>query len=799
MPLNNKGKQLIKQITTQHGFKFHDLSDSGILHFSQTPKARLNSFKSTLRKYKLHYRLEKTQESEETGIYTMKIRTDRDHKLLKMQRNKKKINKPKSKAKAAPANKPMGLLMAGFKSSDAKDIRKELDLGNSDWVKLESVDFTKFLHMTVPTVLQYKDLLDEFQWFFDKIHEHGLSNSFDGGIKQVSQLLEVLSSRLRSDPDLEKLKQDLYVVQDEISKLHKLLLNISGVITNKVRDEAQRPVTALLEELTTYWSTLSDIWNIHKDEFMPYLDSYLKEMSKTLHLLTEEVDVVKESSINKLISIKHLLKKNVEYRMAEEIGSIIDQAKTDNLENGQVPASRSSNGSWRVYLDSCPNLSLPTRYTQVTEKSAYCRLKDQGKKCPAFKGIHGEHVLCSEAGRYKQGAYFSTISEITDKDVLEQLLTISKEDNHVLMLFKKAEVQDNTLYYARISDDRIKLLLETYPSSKRVSHYSYIVYLIAGEPVMKADNILICADKSLLVELDKGTPMAKIATVKTAAVLRLTFTSNALMDKNFIDYFRSLKAEKFSELTWDIPFKNEEDKDQILDTIKKDFSYPIQVFRVVENLDKTLSPWKHDVMAMTIVSKTKIVPSLTYSVESPKLLLSDKLYDIAAQASDSKIKVLAANLRVQDHYVIALKTEVSEVDGYYIVNHSDGTRLMTTSGRIAEVVEGNLLFTDTGEISDCSVANIPSEAVEDDNAIIIKILPEALMSLLNLFKAPAPAAIEYPNYPVFPEPSPAVNEEAPCGCSEEAAPAGQLITFSPSKEEFRPKITFLTPDLPKND
>jgi hypothetical protein len=790
MPLNQKGKRLIEHLSAQHGLQFHDLSDSGILHFSPTSKARLEAFKSTLRKYKLHYRLEKTKESEETGVFTMKIRTDRDHKLLKMQRQKAKINKnskkPDRATKALQKPKAPGLLLASTsRSYDDKDIRDALGLSLSDWKEFQDLEFIKFLYMTIPEVLNYKELLDEVQWFFDKLHEHDLSNSYDVCIKHIEKLLDILAVRLEDASELDQVKEDLYKVQDEISKLHKLLRNICGLLLTTIRDESQRPVLAFIDDIMPYWSTISNVWTVHKEVMSPYFESYAMETLRTLNALIEDVDVVKKASVSKLIDVQRLLRKSSSLRMAEDLEGLIEKLKMDKFSGGQIPATKSVTGSWRVSLDDCPAPSLPTKYTMVTERSAYCKVKEQGKRCPSFRGIQGEYVLCVKAGSYKKGAFFSVIDEVKDKDVVDQLLEIAKEDNHVLLLFKKAEVSDQALYYARISDDRIINILESYPSHKRVSHYTYSVYYIAGEPVMVYDNTVICADKSILVELDKGTPMSKTATIKTAAVLRLTFTGNALRDTSFLDYFRSLNAVKFSEYTWDIPFKNEEDKKQILEDITKDFGYPIQVFQLVETLDKSVAPWTYDVMAMTTLAQTKLVPSLEYSVDAPKLSLSDKLYDISAQASEPKLAVLAANLRVAYHYVIALKEEVVEDNGILSVNHVNGTRVMTASGKVAELHDGSLLNIENGELlENDSIASISSHSVKeacDDNAIIIKILPEALITLVKLFKLPAPAALPplvepiAPLEPIEPDPS-------------------KLVTFSPPKDEFRPKITFLTAD-----
>lgn len=215
-------------------------------------------------------------------------------------------------------------------------------------------------------------------------------------------------------------------------------------------------------------------------------------------------------------------------------------------------------------------------------------------------------------------------------------------------------------------------------------------------------------------------------------------------------------------------------------------------------------------MAMTVIAQTKVVSNLEYTAENSKLMLSDKLYDIASLSGSSatKIQTLASNLRVQANYVVASKDEVTFEDGYCYVNHVDGTRLMTSSGKVAELYEGQLLDINTGEALEATVAYIESEAAKDedkeDPSIVIKISPEAFPALMQMFKMPSPPEMPL-NPPSATGPIPLLPApEAPCSCTDSPekdedkdSPEGNFVTFSPHGEGSRPKITFLTPENPK--
>lgn len=744
MPLNAKGKNLIKMISGQHGLKFRGISDDGILHYSLTDQARMKAFKSTLRKYKLHYRSEKTQKSEESGIHTMKIRTDRDHQIMKKMRGKNKIKKEKgdSENKKPSASRNLGLLMAGvdIEAFSSGELREHLGVDTISWTKLQRTGFIKYLTLVVPDIVNYMTLLDECSWFFEQIQEKDLARKYKELEKQVSSFLSIISDRLDQEETLDPLRDAMFTLHPEIVSLRKLLDVLCSTTLSRVVSAGHTTKLAFLEDISSHWNTLSAAWVKYREILQPQWDTYADGASETVSELLSNFDIVKQASLTKLVTIQQLLRKSSQSRMAEDLEVLAAKAVEESASSGRLPALQTTKGNWKVYRDICPSTDLPKKSTELTAKFAVCKLATEDKKCPAFGGIRGEYVLCSRAGSYKEGSFFSVIDRLVDSDVLQQLKEVAREDNQVAMLFHIAESRDGKLYFARIADDRVRLLLEMYPRSVRVGVHSYAVYHVAGEPIMLTSEMAVCADKSLLEELNKGAPLPRMASVRTAAVMRMTFTSNARMDKNFVDYMRKLNSVKVTQNTWDVPFKLEEDRERILEELRSDFGYPITIFQVVESPDQTLDGRRYDIYAMSLLSS--LAPrqkedQLNYVRRASSLLLSDKLYDISARTKGtvaSGLKRLASNIRVSSCFIIAHSDDIVEEDNSYFVKHAEHTRILAEDGTVVEVVGDHLLDTVTGAAVDkkpivVSVASA-DDSVGSAACITIRVDSEASAALL---------------------------------------------------------------------
>ena len=152
--------------------------------------------------------------------------------------------------------------------------------------------------------------------------------------------------------------------------------------------------------------------------------------------------------------------------------------------------------------------------------------------------------------------------------------------------------------------------------------------------------------------------------LKTAAVMRCTFTSNARKDSNFKDYLRKLKSYKISNNTWDIPFAREADIEFILQEIKEDFGYPIQIFEVLESPEISTDGKRYDMYVRACLDKIKIVDKIVVERKIPNLRLASKISDLVASLEEKTsknmdlLKVATTNLKVSRQFIITGADEV---------------------------------------------------------------------------------------------------------------------------------------------
>jgi hypothetical protein len=219
--------------------------------------------------------------------------------------------------------------------------------------------------------------------------------------------------------------------------------------------------------------------------------------------------------------------------------------------------------------------------------------------------------------------------------------------------------------------------------------------------------------------------------LKTAAVIRTTFTSNARHDPNFRDYLRGLKAQKITKNTWDIPFAREADIDIILNTLKEDFGYPIQILEILESPEISTDGKRYEMYARACVQKIRMVEKVKVERSFPNLHLASKFSDLVASLKEKKVKgnleVLssaAQNLKVARQFVFATPEDM------YQINSTMGVQPLP------------------GE--ECPVPGVSSQGTLEDNGIITicldsETLKKLLLGLQQLSTGPAepPTSFEY--------------------------------------------------------
>lgn len=296
-----------------------------------------------------------------------------------------------------------------------------------------------------------------------------------------------------------------------------------------------------------------------------------------------------------------------------------------------------------------------------------------------------------------------------------------------------------------------------------------------------------------------------------AAAMRITFTTNARLDTDFLDCLRGLGAVKLSNPgnTWDIPFELEEEKEKILLNLENDFGYPVQIFQIVESPDQTLDGRRYDIYAMSLLTSSAPrvkASSLSYTSRTANPRLASKLEDISNQArglQSARLQTLASNLRVSCCFLVVPSSDIVFGENTYQVKHAEGTRIFSCDGGIGEIgmQEGSpyLMDTSTGGEMAQPPAEIPvssaDDMVGDVPVITIQISPEALPQLMKLLSLPAPYAEEAP----VPEVSPSPYMPQPEGTEEAHMPTEEsVVTFAPVEDgapdaESPRKLRFFTP------
>jgi hypothetical protein len=153
----------------------------------------------------------------------------------------------------------------------------------------------------------------------------------------------------------------------------------------------------------------------------------------------------------------------------------------------------------------------------------------------------------------------------------------------------------SSLFMAKVVDDNLLASLSSrFKCDKMRTPYSFSVLSLPNRDyLLFYEEFVFATDPDLLNEVRKGTLMTKklsfwdnaakashkarkrkAATQKVAAVIRCTFTSNSLYDTNFVDWLRTLGARKMGPSTWDLPYTNNAEMQDLKSKLKCDWGYP---------------------------------------------------------------------------------------------------------------------------------------------------------------------------------------------------------------------------------
>lgn len=646
-----------------------------------------------------------------------------------------------------------------FTARTETEIRKYLGFSIDAWKNLYEASFIDRLRNLATIMLQLQEELEDLQWLMHKLQEDTPEKLAKGYLASLENYRKALYSVLDSK-QLDENSIDAYLehIVPVFNNLLVSLVAFQAKIADSVKDAVR--IATLLDALKTFWSFLDKTWYKVEETF---IESFMQLLAKGQKEIRTEKDTLLKlhkafnvGVVDKLRDIQAYFRENMEFRKAENTDALVEDVRMyERFANGLLPCS-CINNNMHVSVDDCPRLSLPQCFTRVTDNFAYCILhKDKQIKCPGFEFSQGSYVACNQLGVEKvAGAFFQEIKEIDEK-LSEQIDFLAKEDPNIRLMKLWSERRDEKIYYATISDKKLFDLLESYQHTTRGGRFNYTIYILENEPVFANNEIMISANKDLLVRLDKGDSMPKVAMTKSAAVMRLTFTSNARLDPAFRDYMRKMKAKKITENTWDVPFAKEDDIERIKAELKEDFGYPISIFQLIESPEIATDGRRYDIYAMTCVAQARVKrDALVYNESTANVEFSDKLQDLYNLLNAQKplindlskraetIRLAAENLRIAKRFVIAREDEVSIHDDLLSVTGCVGdVRVLLANNKVVELEEeisDGWLVRDINTGASYEVPNgdmsLPSgisACMNGGSDIIIELSTDALVALMQ--------------------------------------------------------------------
>lgn len=557
-----------------------------------------------------------------------------------------------------------------------------LEVSPADWQTLVKNNVAGNLAPLVAMSVDYLDRVEEGRKFFLEINELEVAPLLDSHLSLLDQAQKNVTALVQTDfltPD--EMRSQLATAYNSMQVAYTKYAKMESSIINLIRAHSGRdmPKTAFLAAVRPYWNHIDDFWTSKREQVLGIIKEYVEGATPQLKKAAEALELNLASPHEVLYQVEKLLKNRRADLAAHRVAESRDKIKNYVVEEaGLIPAYVGAKGNWKVEADDCPDHSMPERTTKLTENFAFCRWEN--KECQALSGIQGSYVKCKAWVRLKEGNWVGNIQEMGNKSMREKLAELAETDPFIRQLLTESDRRGGKLYVGKVTDDRLSVMLEQYPKSKRKGNFTYDVYLVANEPVFISKNLVVAADKILLETLSEGTEMPRHAsTVRVAGpMMRITFTANALRDPEFRDFLSKKKAVKSGSWQYDIPFEREEDLKFILNEIRDEFGYKIEIFEILDDVDisvdkdfgirsfKDLPLSKFSaVNGPARLMFTYIRPSNEMSAHraTASLETSEKLIDIAnLLPADSPLKERVANLadrlRVGRSYLIASSDDV---------------------------------------------------------------------------------------------------------------------------------------------
>ncbi len=299
--------------------------------------------------------------------------------------------------------------------------------------------------------------------------------------------------------------------------------------------------------------------------------------------------------------------------------------------------------------------------------------------------------------------YVHVYPEAASVEFVAALQQLSAEHPALRLMFIEASDPD-IVYAASVHNEEVVTsMLSPYTKTlwRGTAHLGngsevseFTVYNVNGHRIFRVPGTLAACDKSALDLLVTGELIPRMASIKTASVLRLTFSLRAVANPEFKDFLRSLGGEPASPVSWDVPILQEADIENTFALVRERFGYPIMLYQIVDtpkqNIWAFTNPEAQAVRVLSAPVKKHVAGNYKVRAASTK--------DISAQLSRA---IASGKLTSQERLVIERVAGACRVVAYAVVTLADETPAELTTmfpgARVdAEASEGVYLIPHEG-------------------------------------------------------------------------------------------------------
>lgn len=389
--------------------------------------------------------------------------------------------------------------------------------------------------------------------------------------------------------------------------------------------------------------------------------------------------------------------------------ALLDQGEAEVDDKGLVAALRSAaiRTSQRlattrvagVVLDAISPFwdVLPTLWAQ--DKKELSSFWDKAMAdVAAFAAAHGVSVEDAPAEIAQDFVQVSPVP--ASEGFVAALQQLSGVDPALRLMFIEAQDPDTVWHAVVVDESSIDSVLRPFPYTLWRGEadlgeagvvYEFRVYTVKGHRIFRMTGHLAACSKAILDALKSGEFLPRMANMKTASVIRMTFTLRAMTDPQFRDFLRSMGGVPASPVSWDIPIYAEADVEKHLEAVKSGFGYTVSIYQVIDTPEQNIYASANPEGHVARLLSAEVVDVVTDSnVEAPSLSdLAQRVASVLPEVTGTARKTLeqvALAGRIHAHYVVARTGEIRPQTGKFACKLGDMFSCPRTEAKPAKVV-----------------------------------------------------------------------------------------------------------------